>query len=316
MTNTEDEELIDYLVVLAKPGRRTELLSGSRWGELILPASSENPDKKEEGLKVVLFGSWQFGYIALETLKEYERRFPGKLNLTALVTDNPLNPDAKISVKKRLWRMVDQPTRVVDEATIIESALSHGIPVYTGEVKTDSFRRLLRKWNPDAILVCVFGQLIDSSIINVPAYGIYNFHPSDLAHNHGAGPDPYVDLAARHAGTTVWAAHHVSEEIDTGHVIGQSPEINVLNAEGILPEDPLIMFNKVAEGLSPVVYFLTRELCDRREKNKKGFINELDFTALFSDDIKERLMKPVAINEPTDIILFPDRSLFMQPDDL
>ena len=43
MTNTEDEELIDYLVVLAKPGRRTELLSGSRWGELILPASSTKP---------------------------------------------------------------------------------------------------------------------------------------------------------------------------------------------------------------------------------------------------------------------------------
>jgi hypothetical protein len=311
MTNQENEKLIDYLVVLAKPGRNKETSSDSRWGELILPAPSETPDKTGDGLKVVLFGSWQFGYIVLETLKEYERRFPGKLNLAGLVTDHPLNPDAKISVKKRLWSMVDQPTRVIDETTIIESALSYGLPVYTGEIKIDSFRQLLREWNPDAILVCVFGQLIDSSIINVPPYGIYNFHPSDLAHHHGAGPTPYEDLVARNAGTTVWAVHHVSEEIDGGHVIGQSPEMNVLDEKGLLPVNTMVVFNKVAEALSPLVYFLIEELCARREINDKGFIEDLDFPALFSDDIKEKLMKPIAINEPTDFILFPDSSLFV-----
>ena len=311
MTNPENEKLIDYLVVLAKPGRKTEMLSDSHWGELILPAPSENPVKSKDGLKVVLFASWQFGYIVLETLKEYERKFPGKLNMVGLVTDHPLNPDAKISVKKRLWRMVDQPTRVIDETTIIESALSYGMPVYTGEVKIDSFRHLLREWNPDAILVCVFGQVIDSSIINIPSYGIYNFHPSDLAHHHGAGPDPYEDLAARHAGTTVWAVHHVSEEIDAGHVIGQSPEVNILNEKGLLPGNTLVVFNKVAEALSPLAYFLIGELCARREMNNKGFIEHLDFQTLFSDNIKNKLMKPVTSDEPTDIILFHDKSLFV-----
>jgi len=311
MTNPENEKLIDYLVVLAKPGRKTEMLSDSRWGELVLPAPSENPNKTEDGLKVVLFGSWQFGYIVLETLKEYERKFPGKLNLVGLVTDHPLNPDAKISVKKRLWNMVDQSTRVIDEATIIESALSYGMPAYTGEIKIDSFRHLLQEWNPDAILVCVFGQVIDFPIINIPAYGIYNFHPSDLAHSHGAGPVPYEDLVARHAGTTVWAVHHVSEEIDTGHVIGQSPEVNVLNEEGLLPVNPLVVFNKVAEALSPLVYFLIGELCARRKMNNKGFIDNLDFPTLFSNEIKNKLMKPITSDEPTDIILFPDSSLFV-----
>lgn len=311
MTNPENEKLIDYLVVEAKPGRRMEMPGDSRWGGLILPAPSEKSGRAGDGLRVVLLGSWQFGYIVLETLKEYERRFPGRLDLVGFVTDHPLNPDAKISVKKRLWSMVDIPNRVVDESTIIESALSDGIPVYTGEVKTDQFRKLLQSWNPDAILVCVFGQLIDSAIINVPAYGIYNFHPSDLEHHHGAGPAPYEDLAARKAATTVWAVHHVSEEIDAGHVIGQSPDVNVLNEDGLLPPDPLIVFNKVADALSPLAFFLIRELCARKDMNKKGFIERLDFQALFSDDLKKRLMKPVAIDEAVDIILSPDRSLFV-----
>jgi len=311
MTIPENEKLINYLVVLAKPGRKSETASDTRWGELILPAPSENPDKTGDGLKVVLLGSWQFGYLVLETLKEYERKFPGNLNLVGFVTDHPLNPDAKISVKKRIWNMLDIPTRVIDETTIIESGLSHGIPVYTGEIKIDSFHRLLQQWNPDAILACVFGQIIDSCIINIPAYGIYNFHPSDLTRHHGAGPAPYEDLAARNAGTTVWSVHHVSEEIDGGHVIGQSPQVNVLNKEGILPGDPLIVYNKLAEALSPLVYFLIGELCAKFEMNKIGSIEHLDFPALFPGDIKNKLMKPITRDEPTDVLLFPDRSLLL-----
>ena len=63
------------------------------------------------------------------------------------------------------------------------------------------------QWRPDAILVCVFGQVIDAPIIRLPPCGIYNFHPSDLAHHHGAGLAPYDDLVARGVATTVWAVH-------------------------------------------------------------------------------------------------------------
>ncbi|MCX5829151.1 MAG: formyltransferase family protein [Deltaproteobacteria bacterium] len=311
MNIPENEELINYLVVLAKPGRKSETVNDTRWGELILPDPSENPDKTGDGLKVVLLGSWQFGYLVLETLKEYERKFPEKLNLVGFVTDHPLNPDAKISVKKRIWNMLDMPSRVIDEATIIESGLSHGIPVYTGEIKIDSFHQLLHQWNPDAILVSVFGQIIDSFTIQIPSYGIYNFHPSDLTRHHGAGPAPYEDLAVRNAATTVWSVHHVSEEIDGGHVIGQSPQVNVLNTRGILPSDPLIVYNKLAEALSPLVYFLIGELCTRFEMNKIGSIEQLDFPALFPSDIKKKLMEPITRDESTDVFLFPDKSLFL-----
>ena len=311
MTDSENEKLIHYLVVLDKPGRRAERADGARWGEVILPAPSEVRDKKGDGLKILLMGSWQFGYIVLETLKNYERRFPERLNLVGFVTDHPLNPDAKISVKKRIWGKLELPLRVIDETTIIESALCHGVPVYTGEVKTDAFYQLMKQWHPDAIVVCVFGQVINSTIIDFPAYGIYNFHPSDLTRQYGAGPAPYEDLAARRAETTLWSVHHVSEEIDAGQVVGQSPPVKVLNADGLLPGDPLIVYNKIGEALSPLAFFLTDELCRRFEARKTGKIDHIDFPPLFSDEIKSRLLQPVVRNEPEDILLFPDRSLIV-----
>ena len=299
MTNPENEKLVNYLVVLDKPGRRFETEDDIRWGGLIQPAPTENPDKTGDGLKVVLFGSWEFGYLVLESLKEYEKSFPEKLNIVGLVTDNPLNPDAKISLKKRVWNLIDLPYRVFDETLTIESGLSHGIQVYTGEVKTESFYRLMEQWNPDAVLVCVFGQIINSKILNLPAYGIYNFHPSDLTRHQGAGPAPYDDLAARNAETAVWSVHHVTEEIDSGHVLGQSPPIYVRNTKGILPGDPLVVYQKMGEALPSLTFFLVEELSRRVELNKSGAIDHMEFNSLVSDKVKKRLMQPITSDKPS-----------------
>jgi hypothetical protein len=308
MTNPANEKLVNYLVVLDKPGRQFIAEEDTRWGGLLQPALSENPVKSDKGVRIVLFGSWEFGYLVLETLKEYERRFPEKLNLVGLVTDNPLNPDAKISLKKRVWNFIDLPFRVFNETFIIESGLTYGIPVYTGEIKTESFYRLLEQWKPDAILVCVFGQIINLRIINIPPYGIYNFHPSDLSRNQGAGPAPYEDLAGRKAETTVWSVHHVSEEIDSGHVIGQSPPVNVLNTKGFLPGDPLVVYQKLAEALTPLTFFLAEELSRRFEMNEPGFIDRIDFNNLFPDEVKHRLMQPVINETPSEMLPLPDKS--------
>ena len=311
MTNPDNEKLIDYLVVLDKPGRRVSSEEDTRWGGLIEPAPGENPGKTDEGIKIVLFGSWEFGYLALETLKAFESRFPQKLNLVGFVTDHPLNPDARISVRKRVWGLLEMHERVIDETTIIESALSHGTPVYTGEVKIESFRNLLKKWNPDAIMVCVFGQLIDHFIISFPAYGIYNFHPSDLSHGYGAGTSPYSDLAERHAETTVWTVHHVSEEIDAGHIIGQSPEICVLDDSRKLPENPFVVYNRIAEALGPMVSILAGELYRRWMLRKAVAVDCFDFTSAFPEKVIYSLKRPVTRNDPENIFLNPYRSLFL-----
>ena len=310
MTNPENEKLVNYLVVLDKPGRQFNTEEDTRWGGLLQPAPDENPSKTSEGMKVVLFGSWEFGYLVLETLKEYERMFPKKLNLAGFVTDNPLNPDAKISIKKRVWQFIDQPFRVFDETFIIESGLSHGIPVYTGEIKIESFYRMMEQWKPDVILVCVFGQIVNSRIIKMPQLGIYNFHPSDLTKNQGAGPAPYEDLVTRNAATTVWSVHHVSEEIDCGHVVGQSPPINVRDTNGTLPGNSLVVYQKLGEALSPLTFYMIDELCRKFEQKKTGYIDQIDFPDLIADEITQRLMLPIVKENPSEMLPIPDPSFF------
>jgi hypothetical protein len=310
MSDNKTSQLVDYLVVSNRQERRFTSETGTRWGGLIEPAPGENPEKTDAGMRIVLFGSWEFGYLALETLKKYESRFPEEINLAGFVTDDPINPDAKISLKKRIWGLLDMPDRVIDETTIIESALRHGTPVYNGEIKSDPFRKLLQQWNPDAIFVCVFGQVIDRFIVGLPPYGIYNFHPSDLARNFGAGPAPYDDLAARRAETTVWTVHHVSEEIDSGHIVGQSPPICVFNGEGNLPGDPFLVYNKIAEPLSLMVLIMARELRCRQRCEETGLLKSLDFSAVYPQDAREKLMQCIKLENHFNFFLEPALSLF------
>ena len=61
MTNLENEKLVNYLVILDKPGRQLITAEDTRWVGLIQPAPSENPDKTNEGLRIVLVGSREFG---------------------------------------------------------------------------------------------------------------------------------------------------------------------------------------------------------------------------------------------------------------
>lgn len=308
--NLENGEIINYLVVSNNPGRKFHSENDTRWGGLFEPAPKENPDKTDEGLRVVLFTSWDFGYLLLETLKEFEVNFPGQMNLVGLVTDDPFDPNAKISLKKRVWNLLEKPYRVIDETFIIESGLCHSIPVYTGEVKVNSFHETLNKWNPDVVLVCVFGQLIDSFTINLPRYGIYNFHPSDLSMHQGAGPAPYEDLANRKAKTTVWSVHHVSEEIDGGNVVGKSPPINVLDENGKLPSDQLVVYHKLAEVLSPMTFFLVKELVRNFELNRHGRIEHIDFESFIPNSIKKNILQPIVHDLWSDILSIPKGFLF------
>jgi len=310
MTNLENEKIANYLVILNKPGRKFSAEKDTRWGGLFEPGLLENPDKTDTGLRVVLFASWDYGYLILETMKEFEKQHPGELNLVGLVTDDPLNPDARISLKKRVWNLLDLPYRVIGETFVIESGLSHGIPVYIGEVKIPSFHNIIKQWNPDAILVCVFGQVIDSFMINLPPYGIYNFHPSDLSRGTGAGPAPYNDLVKSHADHTVWSVHHVSDEIDCGKLVGQSPPVNVLDLQRTLPGNPLVVYHKLAQVLSPLAYFLVKELGHNFRLNRSGGIDHIDFEKLIPEKIKNSIMLPVSSDQWTEVLSIPDGFLY------
>ena len=287
------EAELNHRVTLDRPGRRFVPVAGSRWGELILPAPDEAADAKAGGLRVVLLASYEFGYVAIEAVKAYAGLFAGRAQLVGLATDDPINPEARIGLKKRVWKHIGRDETVAIETAAVETAVAVGVPVFTGEIKTGGFRRLLDDWQPDAIISCVFGQIIDTAIIERPAFGIYNFHPTDLAHGFGAGPTPAEDLAARGLTSTVWTIHHVTEAVDAGGIVAVSPSINLANADGKLPADPLIVYDKLIEPVGCLVVCLVDALWRRFDTGQPGRLQHLDVEGALSDKVKRHLEAPI-----------------------
>lgn len=304
----ESDRLLN-LRILSRPGRRVDPVEGSRWGELISPADHERRPA-EGGLRVVLFASFEHGYLALQAVEAYAARFPGRITLAGLATDDPVGTGARIALRKRIWKYLDEDDRVALETATAESALGAGAPVFTGEVKTDGFRRILREdWRPDLVLSCVFGQVIGPRIIAMPAYGIYNFHPSDLAHGHGAGPAPDQDLEARGATETVWTIHHVSPEIDTGPVVAVSPPVRIADANGRLPEDRHIFYDKLIEPVGVLAATLVDAVWRRFAAGQTGPLDALDLSAAFPADLRARMAAPVEATAPCEGLPVFDPSL-------
>jgi folate-dependent phosphoribosylglycinamide formyltransferase PurN len=286
-----ESELLSRLAE-EKPGRTIMRAESSRWGRLFLPAPAEAGRRPAQGLKVLCIGSWTLGLLVFETLLALEKHKSARIRLMGLVTDDPLDVDAKISLKKRFWRYYDEREREGYEWVILRRALRAGIPCYTGEVKSEAFRRLLAEWAPELIVVAAFGQLIDESIISFPRFGIYNVHPSDLLHSHGAGPKPWEDLVERRASSTRVTLHRVSPSIDDGDIVGQSPDINVRLPEGGASEDVRMIGEKTLVPVSQMVLELVLATVGRKISGL-GPVDSLDFEGIFSPDFKAKLMEPL-----------------------
>lgn len=307
MANISDLEndLLARLTV-EKPGRRINQVAGSRWGKLFLPDPEEIAGRPDQGLRVLCIGSWTLGLLAFETLVSLETKKPGGVNIVGLVTDDPLDADAKISVNKRFWRYYQEPEREKYEWGLLHRALSLGIPCYTGEVKSAAFREMLTTWGPEAIVVAAFGQVIDEAIIDFPCYGIYNVHPSDLLHCHGAGPQPWEDLIERKASSTRVTLHRVSPAIDAGDIVGQSPEINVRLPDGSVPSDVRMLGEKALVPVGPMVRELALALVGKKASGLKCPLDSLDFERIFGPAFKSKLMEPLDPEQRGHILPLPE----------
>ncbi len=299
-----ENDLLARLAVENAGGEITRV-AGSRWGRLFLPAPEKAAGRPDQGLRVLCVGAWTMGLLAFESLLSLEALKPGGIRVVGLVTDDPLDADAKICVKKRFWRYYDEAEREDYEWCILHRALSRGIPCYTGEVKSDAFRELLRIWAPEVIVVAAFGQVIDREIIDFPAYGIYNVHPSDLLHGHGAGPQPWEDLIERQAAVTRVTLHKVSPTIDDGAVVGQSPEINVRLPDGSVSGDVRLIGEKTLVPVSPMVRELALALMDRKVSGMTGTLDSLDFERIFDQDFKANLLEPLDPAKRSHILPLP-----------
>lgn len=276
------------------PGCAVQTLAGARWGALLTPPAREQAPEAAGELRILLLGSFWIGHAALRAVLAHQVRYPGRVRLVGVVTDDPLSPRARISLRKRAWGLMPEGQRRAVKLALLRTALEAGVPVYTGEIKTPGFRRLLEALRPDAIITCGFGQVLDRPILEAVPYGAYNCHPTDLLNGHGAGPAPWDDMAARGVHHTVWSVHQMTEIVDAGPVIGQTPPINVGDAEGRLPPDNRAFFLKVLAPIGWMVLSLLEALLERRETGRPGVLTAVDIAGSAPPALCRRLLQPVA----------------------
>lgn len=204
------------------------------------PIRTVSLPREKSALKIVLFVSYSFGRLVLEAMLERQKT-QGDIEIVGVVTDDVLDPKAKISKKKRLWKDIPEEKHAHYQNAVEHLALSHRIPVYTGQVKplegapsTLFTNHILERWSPDLILVTGFGQKISKEILARTPYGVYNIHTSDASRSetgelklHYTGVAPLTEMIKDARSTTTAALHHVSEDIDMGHVVGLSSRVSL-----------------------------------------------------------------------------------------
>jgi len=221
------------------------------WGKLQLPEVPPAPVPKEAA-RIVLFGSTLGGICLLESLLAMQTAHNWRI--VGMATDDALDPRAKISAKKRIWRFYTPEQKAMLQNHLAKRCSQEGIPLYTGPVKSDYFLQLITEWAPHLNLMCCFGQRIDVSVFTFSPYGMYNFHPSNLMAKEGQGPKPYSYALANGLNYTRTTLHGVSHELDEGPIVALSPYVYLKTAAGTVADNPLL----VDERMTLIVPELTR----------------------------------------------------------
>lgn len=123
-------------------------------------------------MRIIYMGTPDFAVPTLETLIQ------SKHEVIAVITQ----PDKP---KGRGKAMQFPPVK--------EKALEYGIPVYQPvKVREPAFIEQMKEWEPDAIVVAAFGQLLPKAVLDLPRYGCINVHASLLPKYRGAAPIQWV----------------------------------------------------------------------------------------------------------------------------
>jgi methionyl-tRNA formyltransferase len=110
-----------------------------------------------------------------------------------------------------------------------ETAADGGIPVLQPEtVRTDTFHRQMRELSPDLYVVVAFGQILPSSLLEIPAKGAINVHASLLPRYRGAAPIQWAIINGdRETGVTTMM---MDAGMDTGDML-------LVDRTAIAPDD-------------------------------------------------------------------------------
>jgi hypothetical protein len=262
----------------------------SLWGELYDPVRPKL--NNSNGLRVVLFVSCNCGNNVLNLLARFEQKYPKLLNLAGVVTDDPVDPNARITLKKRIWSQYTPEERNNLKYKIIQSCINLGIPCYTGAVKTDYFRQIYSSWNPGALIMFCFGQKLDRFLYDFPDMGAYNLHPSDLPKQIGTGTQPFQNAIRSGLKTSPLSIHLITELIDLGPIVGVSPPVNICLADGTYPKSLLTLLEKITNIGGWMCVQLVSEMINRKARGESGPVYWMDFNKLIPAEIQQFLMSP------------------------
>ena len=100
-------------------------------------------------------------------------------------------------------------------------AAENGIPVYQPERLRDAENvELIKKLNPDVIVVAAYGQILPEEILNIPPYGCVNIHASLLPKYRGAAPIERAIIDGEHV--TGVTTMFMAKGLDTGDMLDKT----------------------------------------------------------------------------------------------
>lgn len=123
--------------------------------------------------------------------------------------------------------VITQPDRprgrglAVASSPIKEAALAAGLYVYQPEkIKSDSACEMLKRIQPDAVVIIAYGQIIPARLLEIPRLGWINLHASLLPKYRGAAPIQRAILSGeRRTGVTTM---QIDAGLDTGPILKQA----------------------------------------------------------------------------------------------
>ena len=148
-------------------------------------------------MRIVFMGTPDFAVKTLEKIIE------NGYDVVAVVTqpDKPKGRDKKLS-----------------PPPVKECALKHNLTVLQPQrARDEAFVQELKCYNPDAIVVVAFGQILPESILHMTKYGCINVHASLLPQYRGASPIQWAVIdGCKKTGVTTML---MDEGIDTGDIL-------------------------------------------------------------------------------------------------
>lgn len=109
--------------------------------------------------------------------------------------------------------------RVLTPSPVKACALKHNLNVFTPKKLKEEMDSIL-KLNPDLIVTCAYGQLVPSSILDLPRLGCINVHASLLPKYRGGAPIHHALInGEEETGITIM---YMDKSLDTGDIIEES----------------------------------------------------------------------------------------------